>query len=295
MMSRPPGDAPLWPSLVVLGGALVLAPIGAGLIKAEHALGNVLLGIAVTVAVIGLAMLLAPLLRMPRRVSPERAHAVLAQAASEYGGLTVDGTSATVKRKGYAGRIDFVPGVRPSTDISFSIEGAVDGHLTVTRESLAGQFARQAGISDFEIGQRPFDDIYKVTTSETKTARAVLTREVCETLSVLEKHYPVTLRMTPHSMLLRADGHLYDWRALEPLVLAAFGIFDTLKLPERDTVVIVEHHQQLDDATCEVCGTALVAGRLVRCVKCRTPHHKDCWDFNRKCAVFACGEVKSVG
>jgi hypothetical protein len=59
------------------------------------------------------------------------------------------------------------------------------------------------------------------------------------------------------------------------------------------SVEIVEAVQRTTDASCDVCGTSMATGSLVRCAKCRTPHHKDYWDFNRKCAVFGCGEVRS--
>jgi hypothetical protein len=42
---------------------------------------------------------------------------------------------------------------------------------------------------------------------------------------------------------------------------------------------------------CQVCGADL-EGVLVRCAKCSTPHHQDCWDFNRRCSTFACGETR---
>ena len=34
-------------------------------------------------------------------------------------------------------------------------------------------------------------------------------------------------------------------------------------------------------ASCHVCGQVI-------CRKCRTPHHRECWRYNRGCAVYGC-------
>lgn len=39
--------------------------------------------------------------------------------------------------------------------------------------------------------------------------------------------------------------------------------------------------------SCGICGCEL-RGSLVRCDRCDTPHHHDCWQYNAGCAVFAC-------
>jgi pSer/pThr/pTyr-binding forkhead associated (FHA) protein len=41
---------------------------------------------------------------------------------------------------------------------------------------------------------------------------------------------------------------------------------------------------------CEVCGEKIERGRdsLVSCQKCDTLHHKDCWEYNNRCAIYGC-------
>ncbi|HZL71383.1 MAG TPA: NAD-dependent epimerase/dehydratase family protein, partial [Planctomycetota bacterium] len=34
---------------------------------------------------------------------------------------------------------------------------------------------------------------------------------------------------------------------------------------------------------CQVCSHPMAADASVRCRRCRTPHHTDCWDFNGGC------------
>jgi len=41
-------------------------------------------------------------------------------------------------------------------------------------------------------------------------------------------------------------------------------------------------------AHCGVCGDAMRDG-CVRCPRCETPHHSDCWTYNAGCSVYGCG------
>ena len=40
---------------------------------------------------------------------------------------------------------------------------------------------------------------------------------------------------------------------------------------------------------CPVCTTELSRHGLVLCQKCSTPHHRQCWTFNKGCGVYGCG------
>jgi hypothetical protein len=42
---------------------------------------------------------------------------------------------------------------------------------------------------------------------------------------------------------------------------------------------------------CQVCNGPL-AGDLVACARCRTLHHRGCWDYVRRCSTYACGSVQ---
>ncbi len=42
---------------------------------------------------------------------------------------------------------------------------------------------------------------------------------------------------------------------------------------------------------CRVCGAPMVQ-QLVRCPKCETPHHRDCWEYNVGCAIYGCNATQ---
>ena len=46
--------------------------------------------------------------------------------------------------------------------------------------------------------------------------------------------------------------------------------------------------QVIDDALCCVCCEQLTH-EVVFCVRCKTPHHRDCWEYSGGCSTYGCG------
>ena len=46
--------------------------------------------------------------------------------------------------------------------------------------------------------------------------------------------------------------------------------------------------QVIDDALCCVCCEQL-SQDVVFCVRCKTPHHRDCWEYSGGCSTYGCG------
>ncbi len=44
-------------------------------------------------------------------------------------------------------------------------------------------------------------------------------------------------------------------------------------------------------ASCPICGSVVESG-LIRCLRCKTVHHRECWEWNEGCSMFACGETR---
>jgi len=98
------------------------------------------------------------------------------------------------------------------------------------------------------------------------------------------------LRLAPDGMTLRIHALPGSAAALGHWIDCAFRIVDLL--PGVDALGSVEvtdvRFQVADDSACQVCGASLSGAPIVRCEKCRTPHHADCWDYAKKCSTFGC-------
>ena len=45
---------------------------------------------------------------------------------------------------------------------------------------------------------------------------------------------------------------------------------------------------------CKVCGQLIEAGPRMLCVKCKAPHHQDCWEFIGSCSIFGCNSKEGL-
>lgn len=54
----------------------------------------------------------------------------------------------------------------------------------------------------------------------------------------------------------------------------------------RPEVVAVEYSEQMS-GHCPIC-LATLAEPLVRCPRCRAPHHRQCWEYLGRCATYGC-------
>ena len=52
--------------------------------------------------------------------------------------------------------------------------------------------------------------------------------------------------------------------------------------------VTSDEAQVIDDALCCVCCEQLTDG-VVFCVRCKTPHHRECWEYSGGCSTYGCG------
>jgi hypothetical protein len=66
----------------------------------------------------------------------------------------------------------------------------------------------------------------------------------------------------------------------------------TLFAQKDDGVRVVEANTG-GPGECQICGAAL-EGMLVRCARCSTPHHQDCWQYTGTCSTYGCGEKSYV-
>lgn len=165
----------------------------------------------------------------------------------------------------------------------------------VVRITPAGVFSGLAkffGAEDVEIGVPEFDRAYMIAARPRECARELLApetrgliRRVHEysrwgTLVVSTAGYRGELRI---GVYLKSEDQIRGF--LECAVLLA------ARLAGDDEGVRILEVAEMAEGLCQVCGQPLGSGP-VRCRKCRTPHHRECWSYMGACSTFACGEKK---
>jgi hypothetical protein len=86
-------------------------------------------------------------------------------------------------------------------------------------------------------------------------------------------------RLLPETGLARSlDGWL-DGLLYPPVCLQA-----------KQSIHLLESRLEIDlESPCKVCGQVLGEEELVLCARCKTPHHRACFEYAGKCSVYGCG------
>jgi hypothetical protein len=227
-----------------------------------------------------------------RKRARERAREVLLELAPRLSipGRLNGGTSLRFDRRGFPAAISIHAGARLNVEVSFRLQEAGAGWLTVSSLGFRRALLEQIGVKDLQVGDGEFDERFEVWGLDEGFVRKRLSREIRGLLLQTDRRWDFLLRLSPEQLSIRARVLPVERFQVETLAGIAYQILDLLGLSSPADFVLSTVQERLDDETrCPVCGTPLSRGSIVRCSKCRAAHHADCWQFNGLCATFACG------
>jgi hypothetical protein len=93
-------------------------------------------------------------------------------------------------------------------------------------------------------------------------------------------------------LTITRDGWLTDAGKLDEFVRHSLGLFDQLMLTISEGIEFQEGTiAAVEQIRCPVCSGDIL-GQMVICVRCKTPHCDDCWQYNGKCGMYACDETR---
>ncbi len=213
-------------------------------------------------------------------------------AATIPGSRALRGGGLAFTRRGLRARVEFAGA---ATDVLFDTGDLVDASLQVSSAGLWHDLKNLVGWRDFQVGEADFDRRFDIAASEAGFARRVLGPEMRGVLRSLDIFGDFVWRVSRAGFLLRVRALPQSPRDLDRALMAAFQLLEALPgLDDREKVRLGPATISMgEDSSCQVCGTPLSRGAVVRCAKCSTPHHRDCWEFNGRCSTFACGETKT--
>lgn len=162
------------------------------------------------------------------------------------------------------------------------------------------------GTRPVRVGDADFDRTFVVQANDPEMARDFLVLPVRLALNNLLKLAPqggMLLSINPERMLVQVDKNLgLSTETLGHAVHEALRIHDGLqsgvasRLSAGVSIVAVGPSLPEDAGPpiCKVCGEAIGLTPKLYCSTCRTPHHRDCWEFIGSCSVFGCKGKGSV-
>lgn len=141
-----------------------------------------------------------------------------------------------------------------------------------------------------------FASAWTILASDKEQARVLLSQQVRFHLHQLRRTpewSDVSLSIRTGWLVVRRRWTSTRPADVETFVELALGLVDQIQLTRTVGIDFVEEGQVkvIDDARCLVCGEGLVID-LVYCRRCKTPHHRECWDYSGGCSTYGCRETQ---
>lgn len=143
-----------------------------------------------------------------------------------------------------------------------------------------------------------FQSDYYVSASEPRQAERLLTANVrwqVEQLRRLMGNAELNISIKAGHLVVGKPGYIKDYVLLEDFVRLSLELFDRLMLVDAEGIEFVNTDQAsvVDDVKCPICSEEIMHNMVV-CGRCKTPHCRDCWQYNGQCATFACCETRCL-
>jgi hypothetical protein len=150
-------------------------------------------------------------------------------------------------------------------------------------------------------GDLEFDRGFVVQANDAEMARDFLSPQVRWAIGNLQRLVHLggmLVSINPERLLVQIDRNLgHNTEALIHAVTEALAIHDGLQLGVRrrmtEGISIVDTPGLVDEDSgppvCKVCGEPIDGGPVILCASCRTPHHRDCWEYVGACSIYGCG------
>ncbi len=199
--------------------------------------------------------------------------------------------------------------------IEVQLPAGAPGRVVVTRDIFLPEFQKR-NLADVKLGDSEFDDLFLVEEERPGLAARLVNREVRESLLRLRKETMrdattptgcAALTIGGRSIILkiqaaRSTTTIARMREVVIAVADALasanggeGWLEAAEFPSRPPAGGNPPAAVLGSgAICLICGGRLDEAERVECRACRTPHHRECFEYLGHCAVYACRCAKTA-
>lgn len=140
------------------------------------------------------------------------------------------------------------------------------------------------------------DDRFVVYSSHAALAEQMLTSAARWQVRQLIHHFGnsgIEILINRGQMKISKPGYIKECQQLDDFVRFSLDLFDQFKLAYNNDIEFLADSNAVvvEDVTCPICS-GQINDDMVVCVRCKTPHCVDCWEYNGGCATFACAETR---
>ena len=157
--------------------------------------------------------------------------------------------------------------------------------------------SRDESSSHVKTGDEEFDRVFCVLASDPALANQLLTDAVKWKMMELKdlQESQIKFELANGKLQTSTQQWFRTGQSLLDFVQGSLDLFDQLMLHKADGLEFTEANQAavMEDFRCPICSDDVMQ-EMVVCKRCKTPHCAECWEYNGKCATFACMEERFV-
>ncbi len=190
-------------------------------------------------------------------------------------------------------RLLYVPWQHRCLRVSFAWNSK--GRLSVSPKGWGDRFEEVFTGVQIPLGDRAFERRFRVQGAPTEWVQAALDEPTRVAITALADlcRFPLNAESLRFESGPTGVSVICTRLAvLPPAALARFfelavRILRGLRPVDPEVIGVLTAEEVAKQGVCPVCGYAL-GGRMMRCTKCNTLHHEDCWKYFGGCAIFGC-------
>ncbi len=150
-----------------------------------------------------------------------------------------------------------------------------------TKKILPIEFRQIAFNSQFSVRTNQFEQVNKVLNYN---VQSLLIR-----LRNLTQPNELNISIKRGKLKIQKPGYIKDLAPLHDFIRYSIDLFDQLMLVSTEGIDFLNENNAtvLESITCPICSGGITE-QMVLCERCKTPHCRDCWEYNRQCATYAC-------
>ena len=147
-------------------------------------------------------------------------------------------------------------------------------------------------------GQPEFQAAFNGASKSPVEAKRQLNKEISWQLEKLRRSNPdgqLRIRTSRQSIEIAVPGDLRSCQSIDDFVRMGLKLYDLFAILDTTGLNFVNEDQVtlLGSVKCPICSEEIET-EIVCCVRCQTPHCRDCWSYNGECATFACKETRFI-
>ena len=178
--------------------------------------------------------------------------------------------------------------------------------LQVYPEHSWNRLGKYFGMQDIALGVPQFDDRYMITGNAETRIRKLLSPAAQTRIEKLCKSHGdsgIFVGIYGGVLLIKKNRQIYRHTELQHFVHLGLELSDELSaantadiefIPKAKVAAEVVHPIGGVSVICQVCGEE-IRGDSVACRSCKTPHHRDCWNYYGACSTYGCHERRYSG